>query len=452
VLLVCESRAFFSLYQTLSAAGTAAVQLDRRLLSSTAAAAARTPKAAATTAAGGAKSSSESTAAAATAAGWEAAVQAALANASCVLVTPEQLLNPLLPLQHFDALIDYISSDRRKEDQLTGSTATEGSTGLNHSGLHAAGGDSSSRFVASADAAAEPGGNTDSSSSRSEAVAKQFAGWHYVLTVVEPDLEAAAAAAAAATAIPAAAAAAAPAAVQLQHPPGTAAAALHTQPSIAPRPLDHSGAAVAAARSNASAAAAPAAEQPGKPKGPPELPLLLNCSPGSVIRQRRSLYESLLQLEGQGYCLVERNLTATAAAGTGSGSGGSSTSSVVDVVLSPAACLCVWHPGKLPQVIVTISCFTLLDNLLFFAMHGCWYCCTAVLAHSHHSLPLSRSPGSVPDCYGSQALFSTSKKTMSRLCVWHPGRLPQVPDLLTLLEMVSPCVLHCTATGEQRCM
>jgi hypothetical protein len=73
-----------------------------------------------------------------------------------------------------------------------------------------------------------------------------------------------------------------------------------------------------------------------------------------VLRQRRSLYESLLQLEGQGFCLVERNLTAAAAAAAaGSGAaaaGGSSSSSVVDVVLSPSACLCVWHAGKLPQV------------------------------------------------------------------------------------------------------
>jgi hypothetical protein len=79
-------------------------------------------------------------------------------------------------------------------------------------------------------------------------------------------------------------------------------------------------------------------------KSHPDMPLLLNCHPGSVLRQRRSLYESLLQLEGQGYCLVERHLAAATAGSS------SSSSSVVDVVLSPAACLCVWHPGKLPQV------------------------------------------------------------------------------------------------------
>jgi hypothetical protein len=73
-----------------------------------------------------------------------------------------------------------------------------------------------------------------------------------------------------------------------------------------------------------------------------------------VLRQHRSLYDSLLQLEGQGFCLVERNLTAAvggaAAAGSSSNSSSSSSSILVDVVLSPSACLCVWHPGKLPQV------------------------------------------------------------------------------------------------------
>jgi hypothetical protein len=392
VLLVCESRAFFSLYQTLSAAGAAAVQLDRKLLSQGAA----TPRAPATTSAAAAAAAaaggigldtSTGGAAAAAAAAWEGAVKAALANASCVLVTHEQLVNACMPCQHFDALIEYISADSIKDAQqpASSSSGSRDSAAFNNTG------------AVSNQGAAEEEHVVGSSCSRREAVAKQFAGWHYVLAVEEPDLQAAAAAAAASK--PAVAVAAAPAALE----PLPAAAAAAAGPASAqlaaqqqPGNMAAARASTASATANQAAAAAAAAGQ--QARGPPDMPLLLNYSPDSVLRQRRSLYESLLQLEGQGFCLVERNLTAAAApaaaaaVGGAASAGGSSSSSVVDVVLSPSACLCVWHAGKLPQVggcAVFITVYALLVGAFLHVVSGTFL--TNVPPHLNRLSTLARN-------------------------------------------------------------
>jgi hypothetical protein len=60
---------------------------------------------------------------------------------------------------------------------------------------------------------------------------------------------------------------------------------------------------------------------------------VINCSSGRVIRQRRALYEALLQLEAQGVQLVERPL---------GGGGSSSTEARPDLVLTPSTCLMVY--------------------------------------------------------------------------------------------------------------
>lgn len=85
-----------------------------------------------------------------------------------------------------------------------------------------------------------------------------------------------------------------------------------------------------------------------------EVPLLLNVSAGSIIKQRQSLYQSLMRLEAQGYVLVERPLACSSSSSNGRGgqAGGAAAlvGSAVDVVLTPRSCLCIWNDRKLPQV------------------------------------------------------------------------------------------------------
>ncbi len=56
----------------------------------------------------------------------------------------------------------------------------------------------------------------------------------------------------------------------------------------------------------------------------PERPLVVTTNPDCLLRQRRSLYEAVLQLEQQNAVVIERDLP------------------YVDLVLSPSACLCIW--------------------------------------------------------------------------------------------------------------
>ena len=63
----------------------------------------------------------------------------------------------------------------------------------------------------------------------------------------------------------------------------------------------------------------------------PDRPLIMTTNPHCLIRQRRSLYEALLQLEQQNAVVIERDLP------------------YVDLVLSPSACLCIWTEEQLLQ-------------------------------------------------------------------------------------------------------
>lgn len=327
VLLVAETKAFFSLYQPISAAGLSAVQLDRsrKLVNS--------PPATA---------GCNKIAAGAAAEEWEAAVAAALASGRCVLITHEHLMNPFMPIHMFDALVEYVAAAE---------TAAAASSG------NAAGGKS----INSSDA------------SKDEVVAK-FSGCHYVFNVLSPDLQRAAAdiaaaqAAAAAQQVPAAEACSEvwPAtAAATGARPSTAAPEAAGRPATARQPELTKPAAAAAVPAaaiqgpQADHATAAHPEQPAAGLKGHEYPLVLNRSPGSLLRQRRSLYEAILQLEEQGYLLVERNLgsvhsnTVSNVAASAAAAGGlcsSAGAAAVDIVVSPVACLCVWGEAKLPQV------------------------------------------------------------------------------------------------------
>jgi hypothetical protein len=63
----------------------------------------------------------------------------------------------------------------------------------------------------------------------------------------------------------------------------------------------------------------------------PDRPLVVTTNPDCILRQRRSLYEALLQLEQQNAVVIERDLP------------------YVDLVLSPSACLCIWTEEQLLQ-------------------------------------------------------------------------------------------------------
>jgi hypothetical protein len=93
---------------------------------------------------------------------------------------------------------------------------------------------------------------------------------------------------------------------------------------------------------------------------------VLNVSPGSLVkrysdcRARQSLYQSLMQLETQGYILVERALGSGSRRGQAAAAAAAGAAALVgmavDVVLTPRACLCIFDDSKLPQVCVSRMC------------------------------------------------------------------------------------------------
>jgi hypothetical protein len=318
LLLVSETKAFFSLYHTLSA-GILAVQLDRdRTLP------AQGPPA-------GQHGASDADPAAMAA--WETAVSSALAAAGCVLATHEQLHHPCMPLQHFDALIEYLPWQA---------------------------------------AAGAPEGGAAHSSNADALKARFGPNNHIILVVQEPDLmqaaaelEAATAHAAVQQAVPgvatfSAAAAAAAAAVEASASktptsglrPQLGASVAHPAAPMAPAggasAQHHPARAATASEAPTAAGQRPEATAADAAAGP-EVPLVLNVGPGSTIKQRQPLYQSLMQLEAQGYVLVERALGSSGSGGCGS-SAHAVMAAVVDVVLTPKSCLCIWDDTKLPQV------------------------------------------------------------------------------------------------------
>lgn len=82
---------------------------------------------------------------------------------------------------------------------------------------------------------------------------------------------------------------------------------------------------------------------------------MLNVSPGSLVKHRPSLYQSLMQLETQGYILIERALGGGSSSRRGQAAAAASGAAAlvgmaVDIVLTPRACLCIFDDSKLPQV------------------------------------------------------------------------------------------------------
>lgn len=322
LLLVAETKAFFDLYHNLSAAGILAVQLDRDR---------NLPMTAQAQAAGAAQAASpeamlSSAADPAMQAAWAAAVKSAQAAAGCVLATHEQLQHPCMALQGFNVLIEYVAL----RDAATAS---------------AAGG-----AVAGGSAAA---------------VSAHFdrPGRHFVFAVKEPNLAQAAAEGERADANATAAdphgpgpdgpaADADQAAAECRMSPAVK-AQQQQQPATRPGADTHAVAAASVAHpAQAEAEAGPAAAAGAAPGQ--EIPLVLNVSPGSLVKHRPSLYQSLMQLETQGYTLIERALgggssrrgqAAAAASGAAVLAG-----RAIDIVLTPKACLCIFDDSKLPQV------------------------------------------------------------------------------------------------------
>lgn len=302
LLLVAEGKAFFNLYHALSAAGIIAVQLDRDR---------KLPMAVPDAAAAGVGGSTNRAADLAVQAAWAAGVQSALSAASCVLATHEQLHHPCMALQGFHVLIEYVAW----EDTSTGAAAAGTARAL----------------------------VTDSSKA---AVSSHFGpGKHFVFAVEEPNLAQAAleaedanvhAAAGATSTAGTAAACRTPAVHASQHHP------VHGPSAAAPAAAAQGAAAAAAA---ATAAVAETVADAGQ-----EVPLVLNVSPGGLIKRRQSLYHSLMQLEAQGYVLVERPLGGSSRAGEAAGGAAALVAMAVDIVLTPRACLCIWDESKLPKV------------------------------------------------------------------------------------------------------
>jgi hypothetical protein len=322
LLVVAEAKAFFDLYHTLSAAGVLAVQLDRSK---------KLPMGPA-----GGRSSTCSSADPAAVAAWQSAVFSALGAASCVLATHEQLRNPCMVLQDFHVLIEYVSWEATAAGQA---------------------------------AAAGAGGAGIAAGSSIAAVSVQFGpGRHYIFAVQEPDLVKSAGeevkkACQPTTAAPTPRAGAVRAAHNgsaanstlagpggVQHEPSGSTAAAHAgapkPPAAASATLGHAAAATGTHQHHAAAQDAgsgPLADA----EATAEVPLVLNASAGSVVRRRQSLYQSLMQLEGQGFVLVERGLCNNSRGNTGASA---LVGSAVDIVLTPQACLCVWDDSKLPLV------------------------------------------------------------------------------------------------------
>jgi hypothetical protein len=327
LLVVSEAKAFFNLYHTLSAAGILAVQLDRNK---------KLPMGSTYTAGG--SSSTGLSADPATVAAWQSAVSSALGAASCVLATHEQLHNPCMVLQDFHVLVEYVAW----EATAAGQAAVAGAEGLGVA-------------VGSSNAA----------------VSVQFSTRrHFIFAVQEPDLvtaaEEAKRAQQATAATPTARAAAAPAThtgsvgsladAGLEQP--ESAAATHAQgnmpPPAAPTTLPHAAAAAMGTHKGPAAAQHAGSDPAADAEATPEVPLVLNASAGSVVRRRQGLYQSLMQLEGQGFVLVERSLCSNSSS-RGNAGAAALVGSAVDIVLTPQACLCVWDDRKLPQVRILLT-------------------------------------------------------------------------------------------------
>jgi hypothetical protein len=117
-----------------------------------------------------------------------------------------------------------------------------------------------------------------------------------------------------------------------------------------PQVIEPATAAADAAGAFPPAQPAPATAPPAA--GSADLPLLLNCSSGGLLRRRPGLYQALLQLETLGFQLVERCL-GRAGCGAAPEAGASATAvagAAINVVASPRACICVWDAHKTPQV------------------------------------------------------------------------------------------------------
>jgi hypothetical protein len=328
VLLVAEAKAFFSLLPTLSSAGYPAVQLDKNK---------QLPVDSPDT------NLSE---AAATAQVWEAAVSTALAVGKCLLVTHEQLYNAAMPCTSFDFLIEYIA---RQDTAFHAFACSNGSNGNLCEQPH------TRSTAAAAPPPPSPPPPLHVLDTRQQAVARHFIGRHFVINSVKPDLAAVAAAAATASVCHQGQrssssdvqrrAAAEAGAVRL-----AASTVNNSETFVAPSTS-------AAAQQEATHSMNPVPVAAGTTTATHELPLVLHRGRGSIFRRRRDLYEALLRhLEGQGgFLLVERLLQGSAAGVSTSstdiaGSIDSDAAAVVDVVLSPAACLCVFDEWKLPQV------------------------------------------------------------------------------------------------------
>lgn len=272
-------------------------------------------------------------------AAWQQCVLDALAAAHstqdccCVLATHDQLHHPCMPLQEFRILVEYVAF----EDTAAGATAAAASAAATQS-------------VQSGRAAVQACFGSDR---------------HYVFKVQEPDLAQAAsrlgeaAAPAAAVAHTAGDAAAAATAVSMGGSCKTSAGNVHPQQTAEPDAATAAAAAVQGRVQSAAASQQRAASQAGTAQDTAaaaaeaqaqELPLVLNVSPGGLIKHRQPLYQSLLQLEAQGYVLVERSLRGS----RGSQPPAAAVPAAVDVVLTPRSCLCIWDDRKLPQV----GCFS----------------------------------------------------------------------------------------------
>lgn len=343
MLLVAEAKAFINMYHTLSAAGIIAVQLDRDR---------KLPMAAHTAAAAAAGSSSGADPAAQAA--WVAGVQSAQSAASCVLATHEQLHHPCMALQGFHVLIEYIPWEHTATGAAAGGVA----------------------------------GTLVTDSSRAAVHAYFGTGKHFIFAVQKPNLAQAAAEAeraAAQSAVGPADAVADKTARRAAADRDTVGQAVAARAQQQPAPA-HAAAAAAAASTQQAAAQGAAAATEEAPGAGQEVPLVLNISPGSLVKRRQSLYQSLMQLELHGYVLVERALAGSSRGGQATGAAGL-VGAAVNVVLTPRACLCIWDESKLPQVRLSGGTFgqLWLELLLMRTRYACTQQLPHTLATQHHS-------------------------------------------------------------------
>lgn len=351
LLLVAESKAFFSLYTTLSAAGIIAVQLDREkqlpMQEYCAAAADSTcPPIHETDAALGSRSDGDHDSKAKTDAGtvpelgaaafaaWQSAVKSVAAAADCVLATHAQLHHQCMPLQEFHVVIEY------------------------------------TRFE---DTAAGEAGQLKALPALTSSTIK-----HFVFQVQEPNLQLARVDMCSGSDKQCTHHAEIAGADSNQSAPSLLAAAVpaeHTLPVSTPgnpscseaAPCTTSSLAAKISQHKPKSASLEAGQ--GAQAEPPdisnvkmleeafdcEVPLLLNVSTGSLTKQRLPLYQSLMQLETQGYVLIERPLDRSRTSGTQTTTAAAVIAAAVDIILSPQACLCIWDENKLPKVRVVFK-------------------------------------------------------------------------------------------------